>query len=482
MKDNSLKSLVCFLIILRFILAIFYPVFSDSTRYFYEVKTISNNFLLLFDTNVYYYPPLFYIIGSPLYLLFGELGLKLISPLFGAVAIIYTYKLGKDLFNEKTGLISAIILGTIPAHIYLCSVGYMDSLIAGLSITLIYYFHKYITTGKNFILTCLLVGLLSISKLSGLIGILFIILTMVIYFSNKEIFKRGLKVLILGGLLSALYYLRNYILFKDLLFNTGHYKELSSLIINPYNEFNSNFNLLAVYSNPTPFAYLKEAFLDFWGVPQGHLENIPFINPLILNIFLLTILVISVFYVYVIIKNREQASIIYIWLFTWFIAILIFRGDLLWGFRRLLPLAPALAILIAYTLNKLTPKKLTVFIFILLLVTVPPQSAKLIYGVDYYNTFSDSLKFIKELPPDSVILTPYVEENAYYTEKVSISLPQMNPEYLNYTTLKKYNITHIVYTDNYMWYNLSKHNNILENMSLPKIYEDKHIKIYEIYH
>ncbi|MDI6860284.1 MAG: glycosyltransferase family 39 protein [Methanocellales archaeon] len=175
------------LIILRFAPALYYPVFSDACTYFYTAKQVAVDPSLLINPNIYYYPPLIFIIGAIMHTLLGEVGLKLIALVFGAMGIYFTYRLGKELVNEKVGLFGAIFLGIIPAHIYFSAMGYMEALVAGLLIAFVYYFYMSIKNDdpKYLIIAGVLAGLAGLSKHTGLIVFPFMGLFFVV-----DIFRR----------------------------------------------------------------------------------------------------------------------------------------------------------------------------------------------------------------------------------------------------------------------------------------------------
>jgi len=247
-SNDLLKAAVLFLIVLRFALALYYPVFSDACMYFYQAKQIAADPSLLIAPNISYFPPLLFIIGAFMYTFLGEIGLKLVAPTFGMIGIYYTYRLGCELFDEKKGLLAALFLGIIPSHIYLSSMGYMDSMVTGLSIAFVYYFHRAVKSNSNkkVVAVGVLAGLTALSKLSGLVVFPFIAMYFVLrlmmplikglHLQNmlttlKEnlknikmptgLLKNSLCISIIGLIVCSPYYLRNWLLFGDPLWGGG---------------------------------------------------------------------------------------------------------------------------------------------------------------------------------------------------------------------------------------------------------------------
>lgn len=500
---------ILLLITLRFILAIYYPIFSDANMYFYQAKRIAADPSLLINPEISYFPPLLFIIGAFMHALLGEIGLKLIAPFFGAVGIYYTYRLGRELFGERAGLFGAVFLGIIPSHIYLSSMGYMDSMVTGLSIAFVYYFYKA-NTLRRIVLAGVLAGLAALSKLTGLIVFVFI----AVYFAialllrllnsaknfkfPSELFKRSIYISIIGFVISAPYYLRNWLLFKNPLFPAGgsaiHYTRTFDpgvLSLEYYGELVSVAN-----KTSTAFDYLKETFLDLWGIPTAQLGSISFVPNSVIYAFIIFSFLISFFFISGVIRNTSVKSVpVHTWLLTWFFALLILKTDLIWGFRRLLPIAPFISILAACEFDRVTSSgkhfskiklKQIAYIMLLLAVIVFPasQAAKAWYAKDYFYTYSDSLEYLKNLPDDSIVLTPYEEQTIYYSEKKTMALTSLDPAALNISTMRAYNLTHVVRSERFIFYNLGKYNYAIDSMvkngDLDLLWESRFVRIYQV--
>lgn len=255
--------------------------------------------------------------------------------------------------------------------------------------------------------------------------------------------------------------------------------------------FNTPFaSRLAVYREATIFDYLKEIYLDFWGIPFG--AQISSIPDFVITLFFIATLIMSFIFIYGIVKgfkqkDNENIFLIYIWLIAWIIAILILQKQLMWGFRRLLPIAPIIALLAArgFTFHSEKFKKIFYLILILAVIAFPAsQIAKAWYAHNYFNMYADSLQYIKSLPKGTVVLIHDDEQAIYYTEKKAYNIGHLNPKYFNLTTLKKYNITHVVRFEHYLFYDLSEHNKIIDimekNKELELVWESKYVRIYQV--
>jgi len=496
-KNIEIRLLFCLmvlLILLRFILGIIYPIFSDACQYLYIAKHPS----LLINPHFNYYPPLLMIIGAAIFPILGEFGLKLIAPFFGAIGIIYTYKLGKELFDEKRGLIAAIILGIIPSHIYLSAMPYQDAVVTGLLTVFIYYFYRALISEKDEVKAGIIAGLTALSKLTGaivfpIIALYYIATLIKNKIFNKEIFKKCLTMAAIGLLVCSPYYIRTYFLFGTLLgFRISTPKVETFTLTSNFDEslFNKEISQrFAVYRDSTVFDYAKEVYLDFWGIPWG--VKVSGIPDVAIPAFTLVTILISFFLLYGIIRGlrAEGQNIIFvhIWLIAWIISILILKEQLIWGFRRLLPMAPAIALLAARGFNVKTMKYKKLFYLMLAFIVIilpATQVAKAWYAYTYFEKYSDALQYIKTLPEDSIILIHDVEQCLYYAEKKSYHIGQLKPEFLNITTLKTYNITHVVRFEHYLFLDLSEHVKRIDEMAmrgeLKLVWESEYVKVYEV--
>jgi 4-amino-4-deoxy-L-arabinose transferase-like glycosyltransferase len=507
-----MQAAVIFLIVLRFALALYYPVFSDANMYFYQAKRIATDPSLLINPEIAYFPPLLFIIGAFMHTLLGEIGLKLIAPFFGAVGIYYTYRLGKELFSERAGLLGAIFLGIIPSHIYLSSMGYMDPVVTGLSIAFVYYFYKA-DTFKRMAFAGLLAGLAGISKVTGIVVFLFIGMNFLIVTflelciaGRKEIFSRNIlrhiplglfkKSIIVGtvgALISAPYYLRNWVLFGQVLEPVGktiHYARTfdPDVFYKAYSSVMEVAYKSTFVGGVSALDYIMEIFFDFWGLPKKASGVISFIPDFAIHLFTLFAVIISVFYLAgVLLGVRNKNSlIIYSWLATWGVLMTISLSSFAWGFRRLLPLAPFLALLAGYQFSRIDRallKKFAYLLLILSLIAFPvSQIGKAWYAKSWFDKYSDSLEYLKTIPDDSIVLTPYEEQTIYYSEKKTMLLNNLRPDALNLTTLRRYNITHVVRTDSFIWFDLGEHNRKIDSMAekgdLILLWESEHVKVY----
>lgn len=107
-------------------------------------KNILNNF---FDTH----PPFYYSLLRYWSVFFGEneFVLRFLSLIFGALSVIFTYKLAKLSFKESTALWAAALLAVSPFNIWYSQEARMFTLSTFLSILNVYFFLKILFGEKN---------------------------------------------------------------------------------------------------------------------------------------------------------------------------------------------------------------------------------------------------------------------------------------------------------------------------------------------
>ena len=144
-----LLSLILFLgAFLRFIYIGKQSLWIDETgTYELMIGSISS---IIKKLTIEFAPPFYYIFPKISLYVFGknEFAMRLPSVIFGILSIFMIYKLGKYLFNNKAGLISALILATNPLNIATSQNARPYSLSILLTLISIFYFFKILKEGK----------------------------------------------------------------------------------------------------------------------------------------------------------------------------------------------------------------------------------------------------------------------------------------------------------------------------------------------
>lgn len=117
------------------------------------------------------------------------------SLIFGLLAVFYTYKIGREFLNKKTGLVAALIIALHPQHIFLSTFARAYALLIFLSSASIYYFFRYFIGAEKKqrdLITLAVFNLLLIY--SHLTGVLLIgVETAVLLFHKSSDIKQWIK-------------------------------------------------------------------------------------------------------------------------------------------------------------------------------------------------------------------------------------------------------------------------------------------------
>lgn len=97
-----------------------------------------------------FHPPLYHILMRGWVLTFGssEIALRMPSVILGVASIYVLYKIGKALFDEKTGLIAGTLLSVAPLHIYYSQEARMYMLAFFFAISSVYFFIMILKNDK----------------------------------------------------------------------------------------------------------------------------------------------------------------------------------------------------------------------------------------------------------------------------------------------------------------------------------------------
>ena len=139
-------------IIIRFSLISTYAVSGDACWIFSASKFIAENYKIPFLEGVgrdepFWPPPLFHFIAAIFFFIFGEIGLKLVSPLFGSLTLILVYFLFRKMLNEKQAFYAIFFLSFIPLYIDYNVLGYVESVL-----TFMFVLSIYLALNKKFFL------------------------------------------------------------------------------------------------------------------------------------------------------------------------------------------------------------------------------------------------------------------------------------------------------------------------------------------
>jgi len=164
------------------------------------------------ETSKDVHPPLYYFALHYWIKLFGdsEFSSRLLSALFGTLAILLIYFVGSLLFDKSTGLLASLLLALSPFNIAFAQEARMYTLFTLLALLSIYFFIKLLEDRSLFALAAYVLS--SALMLYTHVYSLFIIIAQNLYwlsllFISREIFKRIWKRCLLAQTLIVLLFL-----------------------------------------------------------------------------------------------------------------------------------------------------------------------------------------------------------------------------------------------------------------------------------
>jgi 4-amino-4-deoxy-L-arabinose transferase-like glycosyltransferase len=137
-------------------------------------------------------PPLLFWLAALSYKIFGisNFAYKFPSLLFALLGIFSTYKLGKRLYSEKTGLLSALILASSFAMFQMTNDVRTDTILTGAIIFSIWTLHEFSQSGKWFYFFACGIGVALAMLAKGPIGLMVPVLCFGVHFTLRKEWKR----------------------------------------------------------------------------------------------------------------------------------------------------------------------------------------------------------------------------------------------------------------------------------------------------
>lgn len=407
-------------IIIRFALASIYQVSGDACWQLSNSKFIAENLNFpVFDffgrDEPFWAPPLFNIITASIYAIFNNLGkniaefaIKMISPLFGSLTLIFFFLIAKNLFNKKIAFYSLLFLTFIPLHIDYSVFSYVDGTVTFLAVLSVYLAIK-----NRIILSAIVAGLAILTKYNG-IFVLPVVL-FIIYLKNKNkktLIKNLILISVISFAIGSLWFIRNWVYlgnpvwpFLNNLFNGYETKIFAEAGI-------GSLNLLSILS----FSGLATFYLGFFGIPNGDITTLSFLQLPYPNIlfgvwFLSTLIFLIPLISGIASRKLKHKNLLYIWITSYIILIFLYIINSSWSVSRfMLPAFPALALIWAYGLQKIKSLNirniLTVLIVLIMLGFVFTSFLKIGFAAKAWNFYNDDFEWVRSnTNKNSIFLT-----------------------------------------------------------------------------
>lgn len=151
LSKNKSRLLILLILFLAFIVRLYgltsESIWLDESFSIYNAQKPLVNILTLSDST----PPLYYLILSLFVKNFGigEFLVRLPSVIFGVLSVLSIYIFSKQYFNEKVGILAALILAVSTFNIFYSQEARTYTLFTFLSILSMYFFLKYFRTDNS---------------------------------------------------------------------------------------------------------------------------------------------------------------------------------------------------------------------------------------------------------------------------------------------------------------------------------------------
>ncbi|MDD2807000.1 MAG: glycosyltransferase family 39 protein [Patescibacteria group bacterium] len=202
-------------------------------------------------------PPLVFIIQFIFFKIFGAtvLAARLPFALAGLVSIYLTYLIGKKLFGESVGLLSALILTISSYHIWASKVGYLEPMALAFILLTLYLFLVSLDNHKFFILLGVALGLMFLTKYTTLFVLPAILIYLLIV--NKKLLANKYSI---SGAVIAIFLFSPVIYYNVKTFQTRGHLDLQ--LTKLFGQSMADWPGLAADS--TNHNYLKQG-IQFWS-------------------------------------------------------------------------------------------------------------------------------------------------------------------------------------------------------------------------
>ncbi len=173
-RDNFTERLgVCVVMLVSLLLMVpaFFAPHIENDEIIYKTLMAKTSFLLdgytlrgssilaslpaIYDTSLFFHPPMFFLVGKVLFLVAGESGLVGISTAASLGTTLLIYLIGRSLYGFKVGLVASILWALNPLQLFVAQRIWLDSLMTFFVILAVFL---CITESKKRLLTTFLAG------------------------------------------------------------------------------------------------------------------------------------------------------------------------------------------------------------------------------------------------------------------------------------------------------------------------------------
>ena len=435
-------------ILLRFAIASYTVEGGDPCYHLSAARFIGRNLQIpLFEPlgrEIFAHEPLFHLTAAPFYIAFeqlkmGDLGMHLISPIFGSLSLVFSYLISRKLFNLKIALYALIFTAFIPLHIYHSTTAHIDmaaAFFATLSV--------YLAVNGNFYGSSAAFGLSVLGRINSVFLAPFH--AFMVIRRNKGNYFKILKILAVFFLISFLillpWYARNY----ELLHNPV-WPFLNSFFGGYYSTGHDRKPDKIGHMLDFKDAYL-EVFLALFGVPDGKYESLFLFDSSALRLFVMGFILFAFFSLIPILfwlfnkPFREKNTSIVLWIALPFIFFLYFYqlNYANTSTRYILGAIPFIGILWALGVDRISriasPKTIGIFLVSFILIFSASEMVKTGFITVKWKSMDKDIEWVqKNTPKDALIIAPgqcfgyRLDRNVYPAKGTGYNLnPPLDPD------------------------------------------------------
>lgn len=410
-KENYIKLSIALIVIgvfLRFIFAATHAVSGDACWHLSAAQFIATeNKIPLFEgigrLQPFWAPPVFHFVSAFLYKIFmpisldlAGLGSKLASPIFGTLTVIILYLISRKLFDEKIAFYSMIFINFIPLFLDYSVFSFVGSTVAFFSILSVYFM-----LNNRYIFSSIALGLAILSKYNAVF-----VMPMLLYLAykssayKKERLTKISTIAFLPLAISSVWFIRNFVLLKNPV-----WPFLNDIFrgIDLGTSF-STTNYRPLFSFET---YLK-SYLEIFGVPNGSLESLTFLNFPFLKLFVFIWLISTLIFIYPFIRsffskiktteNKYFIKSIYVLFLSFLVMFVLYVLSLGWfGSRLLMPMMPFIAIMWALGLRSIKIEKFYLIVIIIIgLGFIAAETIKFSVAASEWDKYNQDFQWVKD--------------------------------------------------------------------------------------
>lgn len=409
--------------LLRFALAAVSHPAGDSCYHLSVARFIAENSRLplfepfgISDRMVFSAPPLFHMAAAAAYRFFSlfslpsaEFAVKLVSQLFGSLALLFVFLIGRKLYSSRIAFFAALFVAFLPLHINSSVVSFVDSLA-----TLLAAVTVYLLLSRRILLAAVFAGLSILSKQT------MVFLLPVFFFALPATYKNDIKTFLTksaaaAAIIAAIglpWLVRNYLLLGNPFWPFLYSILGGSVVPEGISGSFSPANLLS-FQHPVRF------FLELFGAPVGNLSAASFANLPFSSILIVVWLAAAVIFSLPVVigffsKGMRQRSLLYAWIASFLAVTVLYIMSLgIVSARFILPAAPALGILWALGIDSILKKfarfKAAAVAVVLILIACvlifsAVESAKTVVAARAWSAYADDFSWVKENTPQNALI------------------------------------------------------------------------------